>query len=137
MLGTVLPKAKRPAMSSSEFTSGVKRNGWRIPTASSHGFFMAIVSIFLESSLKGSSMNIILSLPEMADHGLFPREMSIDTNEDFVIGCRQCVSETPQGFHFRPTFSCFAISGKEQEGGEIFCANPACGARIKYIIRKA
>ncbi len=82
-------------------------------------------------------MRITLSLPELAEQGLCAQEMSLSTDEDFIIGCNQCVGETPQGFHFRPTFSCFALSGKDEERGEIFCMNPACGARMKYILRKS
>ncbi|MBQ3892011.1 MAG: hypothetical protein ACQGQP_01730 [Desulfovibrio sp.] len=81
-------------------------------------------------------MHIILSLPELAEQGLCADQMALDTEDDFIIGCSRCVGETPQGFHFRPTFSCFALSGKQEECGEIFCMNPACTARLKYILRK-
>ena len=81
-------------------------------------------------------MQIVLSLPELAEQGLCSAQMSLSTEDDFVIGCNRCVGETPQGFHFRPTFSCFALSGKQEESGEVFCTNPACGARLKYILRR-
>ncbi|MBP3731195.1 MAG: hypothetical protein J6I40_06990 [Mailhella sp.] len=81
-------------------------------------------------------MRIKLFLPELEEIGLYSPRGTLDTAEDFVIGCRHCVGETPQGFHFRPTFRCFELSGKDEDKGTVYCANPACGQHLSFIIRK-